>query len=181
MLYKFNIKMTEDDYLEFNKFWAMKSHYGKKQMLSIRIMMVAIVLLFCFISLYGGGFSADAFIGIIPLLILLVLFQVFLKTFFTFILKSNIKTLKKTGKMPYSANSIMQFYEDEFVEITDQNECKQKYSVIERVSIIKGKYIHIHINNIMAYNLPWFCFDSDQQREDFMEFIKSKCNNIDIY
>ena len=36
MLYKFNTKMTDEDYLEFNKFWMLKSHYGKKQILSLR-------------------------------------------------------------------------------------------------------------------------------------------------
>lgn len=181
MMYKFNIKMTDQDYLEFNKFWMLKSHYGKKQILSFRLIMLVIMLVFCFISLYGGNFSADAFIGIIPIIILLTLFQLCLKPFFVIAFKSTIKNMKKSGKMPYSANSVIEFYDDEFVEITDENEIKQKYSAIERVSIISGKFIYIHVNNIMAYTMPWCCFDSDKQRDAFVEFIKLKCSNIDLY
>lgn len=181
MLYKFNIKMTDEDYLEFNKFWMLKSHYGKKQILSLRLIILVILLVFCLISLYGGNFSTEAFIGIIPTIMLLVLFQLCIKPFFAIAFKSTIKNMKKSGKMPYSANSVIEFYEDKFIEITDENEIKQKYSSIERVSIISGKFIYIHINNVMAHTLPWCCFDSDKQREDFVEFIKVKCNNIDIY
>ena len=82
MLYKFNTKMTDEDYLEFNKFWMLKSHYGKKQILSLRLIILVILLVFCLISLYGGNFSTEAFIGIIPTIMLLVLFQLCIKPFF---------------------------------------------------------------------------------------------------
>lgn len=181
MIFKFNIRLTDEDYLEFNKFWMMRSNYGKKQMLFFRIVLVVMMVIFSFISLYGGGFSAEAFLGIIPHILLLVLMQLCFAPVISFTLKSQIKSLKKSGKMGYSPNSVMEFYDDCFVEATDENEIKQKYSAIERVSVITGRNIYIHVNNIMAYILPWYCFDDDEQREVFIEFIKSKCENIDVY
>ena len=40
---------------------------------------------------------------------------------------------------------------------------------------------YIHVNNIMSYILPFSCFESKEQYNEFFEFIKTKCSNIDIY
>lgn len=181
MLFEFNIKQTDDDYLEFNKFWMLHSHYGKKQIKSIRVIIAVMWIVFILISLFGGGFTLDSFIGIIPYIILLVLFEVGVTPFVKLILKTTIKNLKKSGKMGYSPKSTMEFYDGEFIEKTDENETRQKYTAIERVSIVAGKNIYIHINNLMAYILPWYCFDDDEQRAQFIEFIKAKCETVDVY
>ena len=33
MKFQFNVITNDEDYLEYNKFWMLRSHYGKKQML----------------------------------------------------------------------------------------------------------------------------------------------------
>lgn len=181
MLFKLNVWQTDDDYLEFNKFWMLRSHYGKKQLLSFRLMLIAMTVIFSLISLWGGGFSLDSFIGIIPFVAIMLILFLCLPKILAFGLKHQIKSLKKSGKMGYSPSSVIEFYDDEFTEATEENQTRQKYTAIERISIVNGKNIYIHINNIMAYILPWYCFDSDKQRDEFIEFIKTKCENIDIY
>ena len=181
MLFRFNIKQTDEDYLEFKKFWMLRSHYGKKQITTFRISIAVIIGVVILLSLFGGGFSLDAFWGVIPYIILLALFEIGVVPFFTIFLKLTVKNLKKSGKMGYSPKSVMEFYDDEFTEATDENETRQKYSAIERVSIVTGKNIYIHINNLMAYILPWYCFDSNDQRDSFIQFIRTKCENVDVY
>lgn len=180
MLFKFDIKINDHDYLEYNNFVILKSNYGKKQLTSFRIIMAALLAVWILFLLYNGGFSKDAFINIIPQVVLLVLFQVVLTPFFKFVMKGTVKRLIKNGKKAYSPNSVMEFYDNDFKEITDDNETKQKYTAIDRVSIIEGKNIYIHINSLMAYILPFACFESDEQRQAFIEFLKTKCNNVDV-
>ena len=93
----------------------------------------------------------------------------------------NVKTLKKRGKMAYSATSELEFFEDILVETTPTNRTEQKYSAVERISVVGDNVIYIHISTIGAYILPSSCFESSQQRQDLLEFLKTKCSTIDNY
>ncbi|MGM9682860.1 MAG: YcxB family protein [Eubacteriales bacterium] len=181
MRFRFNVDLTDDDYLEYNKFWMLRSPYGKKHIKTFRITITVLFCIFIFILLYLGGFWFDAFLRTIPVLILLTVFQICLSRFLFFSLKSQIKILKKTGKMGYSPSSVIEFYDECFIENTEENKTEQKYSGIERISIVDNKMIYIHVNNIMAYILPLSCFESREQYEDFIKFIKMKTNDIEIY
>ena len=69
----------------------------------------------------------------------------------------------------------------EIVEITPDNKTETNYSAVERISIVDNKMIYIHVNNVMAYILPISCFESTEQYNSFMDFIKTKCSDIDVY
>ena len=181
MHFKFHITLNDNDYLDYNTFWTFKSPYGRKQMLNFRIIIAILFVAISFLSLFRGEFSADAWIGIIPYVILLVLFELLMNPLFCWILKGNIKNLKSKGKMGYSPVSEIEFYDESFVEITPDNKTEQKYSAIERVSVITDQVLYIHVNNVMSYVLPLSCFESKEQYDDFLNFMKSKCSNIDVY
>ena len=181
MKFQFNVNITDKDYLDYNKFWMLRSHYGKKQMMGFRIVIAVIFGVYIFISLYNGNFTVNSFINVIPMAILLIIFELLFSSLFVFFLKGHLKSLKKKGKMGYSSSSVIDFYEDSFVETTPDNKTEQRYSSIERISIVDNKMIYIHVNNIMAYILPLSCFETKEQYDGFFEFIKTKCANIDIY
>lgn len=181
MKFQFKVNLSDKDYLDYNMFWMIKSPYGKKQILTFRVTLAILLGVFIFITLYGGGFTAESFIGAIPMLIVLLVFELFLTRFFKWTFKWQIKSLKKSGKMGYSPESVIEFYDDVFVEKTSENKTEQKYSAIERISIVDKRKIYIHINNVMAYILPLSCFESKEQYDSFFEFISLKCRNIDVY
>ena len=83
--------------------------------------------------------------------------------------------------MGYSPVSEIEFYDESFVEITPDNKTEQKYSAIERVSVVTDKVVYIHVNNVMSYILPLTCFESKEQYDTFLDFVRSKCANIDVY
>lgn len=181
MLFQFNVNMTDKEYLDYNVFWLTRSPYGKKQMKSGRITIGALYIAFILITLLAGNFSAESFLSTIPLVILLVLFQLLLKRFLAWSLKGQIKTLKKSGKMGYTSNSVVQFNEDDFVDCAPDCKMEHKYSAIERISIVGNKAVYIHVNNVMAYTLPISCFENEKQYDDFLDFMRTKCDNIDVY
>ena len=44
MNFRFQIHVSEDDYLEYNKFWVLRSPYGRKSLVGLRILDVVIIL-----------------------------------------------------------------------------------------------------------------------------------------
>lgn len=83
--------------------------------------------------------------------------------------------------MGYWPESVIEFWEERFIETTPDNKTEQKYSAIERVSIVDNKMIYIHINSLMSYMLPLTCFESKEQYYNFIHFINAKCAHVDIY
>lgn len=181
MDFKFNVHLTDADYLDYNVFWSIKSPYGRKQMRTFRILIGAAILLFSLFILIRDNFSSGAFISASAQWFLLVIVEALLNPFFVWVFKNHIKSLKKHGKMGYSPDSEIEFFEDRFVETTPENKTEQKYSAVERISVIGNKFVYIHINNLMAYILPMASFASGEEYERFMSFMRTKCGKIDTY
>lgn len=181
MNFKFDVTLTDTDYYDFNKFWMLYSHYGKKNMLSIRLTAVGIVVILALLYLFGNGFSAEGITGVIPMLLVLAIFELGLTPFMQFFLKQQIKSMHKTGKMPYSPSAVVEFNESTFSETTPLNKTVHLYSAIERISVINNKIIYIHVNNIMAYLLPYSSFSNREEYEKLLAFLKEKCKNVDFY
>ena len=181
MLFKFNIYLNDNDYLDFNRFWMIRSPYGKKQILIGRILAAVLLGAMTLVSLVDGSFSLEAWRSALPYIILLALFELLLEPFWSWCIKAQLKSLKKSGKMGYSPVSEIEFYDETFVETTPEAKTEQKYSSIERVSIIAGKVIYFHVSNVTAYLLPLSCFESKEQFDRFYAFIKTKCADLRVY
>lgn len=180
MKFQFQVNVSENQYIDYNKFWTLKSPYGKKQLIILRGMILVMVLVFVFLTLFSENLQPNAFIACIPFFIMLIVCQALLPRFLAFTVESHIKSLKKKGKMAYSSTSVMEFYDDVFTETTPDNKLEQKYSSVERISVVNKKVIYIHVNNFMAYIIPVSVFQSQEQYEEFMQFIKTKCAHADI-
>ena len=181
MKFKFDIKLTDKDYFDYNKFWMLKTPYGKKQLSLTRKILYLIFAIGILILLFMGEITAQTYITIVGSIVLCLLMQALMTKFLICFLKVQIKTMKKSGKMPFSAESHMVFYDDTFTEYTTENKNEHKYSAIDRVSVVGGKAIYIHLNNILAYVLPFDSFESVEEYNRFFDFIKTKVNIVDIY
>ena len=181
MKFKFDIRLTDKDYLDYNKFWMLKSPYGEKQISLARKMIYLIFTIGTLLVLFMGDITAQTYITIGCFVILCLLFQALMTRFFIGFMKVQMKMMHKSGKMPYSAKALMEFGEETFIESTAENKSELKYGAIERVSIVGGKIIYIHLNNLMAYLLPFDSFESVDEYNSFIEFIKTKVSIVDIY
>ena len=83
--------------------------------------------------------------------------------------------------MPFSPESHMEFDDETFIEYTTKNKNEHQYSAIDRVSIVGSKTVYIHLNNVMAYMVPFDSFESVEEYNRFFDFIKTKVNIVDIY
>ena len=150
-------------------------------MLVYRIIFAVLFLAQILLSFFSRDFLLVSLVRNSPLLIVSLFFLLFIDKFMAWCLKLNIKALNKRGKVAFSPESVIEFHEDHFIESTAENRNEMKYSIIERVSVISGKIIYIHIDTARAYLLPMSCFESKEQYDDFMNFISTKCPSIDLY
>lgn len=182
MKFRFNVNLSEQDYLDFNLFLNLKSHYGKGQMKTIRILLAIMCVFMIGVFVVLAEFSGIGMVLFLVFGIVVLIFsQMFLEKSFARTLTKQMRNLKKRGKMAYSPESVLEFYEDVLVETTPENRNEQKYSSIDRISIVDNKVIYIHISNLAAYLLPVSCFESKEQFDDFLSFIKTKCGIVDTY
>lgn len=181
MIFGFNVLLNDEDYLKFNKFWMTRSPYGKKEIVKLRLMFAFILLLSCVIGLLYGGLSLSSAVWVAANLIALVLIQVFFEHIMVRTVKQQMRSLKKKGKPGYTPCSELQFFDECVVELTPDVKTEQRYSVIERVSVVRGEAVYIHVNSMAAFILPLRCFEGDEHLNDFLNFIGSKGIRVDVY
>ena len=179
MKFQFHIHLGEQDYMDFNRFWMLQSPYGKKSMRST----YKTVILICLMILILYGWMSD--ISLVTWLILCAvcmgLVLLLMKPLMKNSVKTQIKRRKESGKLPYAADAEISFFDDYFMEITPAGKSEIQYTALERISYIPRKIIYLHYNNTSAYLIPETTFVSAQERVSFLEFIKTKCENFDIY
>ena len=181
MKFKLEINLTDQDYLDYNIFWQLKSPYGSKRFKGLRILLLIILSILVIINFMESGFSVNGFLGILPLLIAAALLWFLFPKITVGSIKSQIKALKKQGKLPYTPSSVMEFYEDKIVDISPLMRVEEAYAMIERVSIVENQVIYIHTSNVGGHIIPRSCFTSPEEFVSFIEFLKTKNGNIQCY
>ena len=95
MLFQLNINLSEDDYLDFNKFHSFESIHGKKLINKTRIFFVLAMIILAALFLLVMGFTTFSIIYAALLLLFTLLYMVFFKKRLTRNVKTQIKRLKK--------------------------------------------------------------------------------------
>ena len=181
MLFQLNINLSEDDYLDFNKFHSFESAHGKKLINKTRFFFVLAMIILAALFLLLIGFTTFSIIYTALLLLFTLLYMVFFKKTLTWNIKRQIKRLKKIGKLPFDPVSTLEFYEDKMVDITASRRTEQGYSIFERMCVVKDRYILLYHSSVAAYILPVLQIKEQLNQEDFLEFLSQKCTNVEYY
>lgn len=181
MDFRYEINLDDDDYMEFNLFHQIRSYYGKKLQGVIRrkiwILCVAIGLFIIAI----GDFTPDSLFYGILFAALMFVFSFVQKPFFTWSVKRAVKKLQKEGKQCYTPYKVMEFLEETYKEESPNERSEKKYNTIERISIVEGRYVYLHQNAAGAYIIPYTVFKSEDEYRAFIDFLGTKCKDIDYY
>ena len=181
MLFRLDVRTDDNDYLEFNKFHALRSPYRKNPYRSLQVIMGVLVGVLCIRHLVEFGFTPGALCRAIPTLIAGALLIAFMPKIWLLSLKNTVKQMTKNGKPAYHPAETLEFDEDIFTQSTEEERSEMKYSLIERVSVVDEKYIYLHTAAIRAQILPVSAFESREQYEAFLAFIATKCDKVDVY
>ena len=181
MLFQLNINLSEDDYLDFNKFHSFESMHGKKLINKTRIFFVLAMIILAALFLLVMGLTTFSITYAVLLLLFTLLYMVFFKKVLTRNIKVQIKRLKKIGKLPFDPVSTLEFYEDKMVEITASSRTEQGYTIFERVCVVKDRYILLYKSSVTAYILPVAQIKAQLNQENLVDFLSKKCTNVEYY
>ena len=181
MLFQLNINLSEDDYLDFNKFHSFESMHGKKLINKTRIFFVLAMIILAALFLLVMGLTTFSITYAVLLLLFTLLYMVFFKKILTRNIQTQIKRLKKIGKLPFDPISTLEFYEDKMVEITASSRTEQSYTIFERVCVVKDRYILLYKSSVTAYILPVAQIKAQLNQENLVDFLSKKCTNVEYY
>ena len=181
MLFQFNITLTEEDYLAFNQFHAFESAQGKKMVTRSRLFITFLVMFALTVIVLVRGLTlysaiVTVFLGLVHLIYMLVYKKILIRS-----LKAQIKRMEKTGRLPYDSESTLAFYEDKLVETSASTCVEQKYSIIEKMCVVKDRYIYLYNSSTGAYILPISQIQAQANWEDLMAFLRQICNTVEYY
>ena len=177
MHFKFDVNVTENDYIEFNEFVLVKSPHLKRIMLLLRILFAVLFIWLIVIALSDIGFNLIGILAGGLFLAMGVIVQIFLGPIYMFFFRSSIKSIRRSGKLPYEEKSDMEFYDEHLLACSPSSKVEQKYSSIEKIVVVDGRVIYLFISSAQAYLLPARTFDGREQFENFTAFIKERCSN----
>ena len=177
MYFRFDVFLTDEDYMDFNTFILLNSEQNIKNYRKLSIFCVIIFLISGIVAVVNTG-SLLAFVGVLPFAVAGV-FGV--KPFIVNFTKRQIKANLKKGKKPYSPEAVMEFFDEWFSETTPENATQQKYNAIEKIWVSEKGTVYIFINNYQAYNIPYRTFHAPEEFDCFMNFMHTKCADIKFY
>ena len=175
MKFKFNVNITQEDYIELNRIVMSETPAGKKSSKISNLVFIAVCVILVLFTLVTSKFSGEGFIVTGVLIIAFLLVHLTLnKTITNLAVKGTVKSLTKIkGKLPYSEHSVLEFYDDVFVEITDDNKTETKYSAIENI-FVNENLVVLFINSMQAYIVPTRSFESNEQKNSLVAFLNGK-------
>lgn len=165
---KIKILMEEKDYIKFNEYHSENSKQGKRNILSLRILLPAILLIAVLLLLGVHADLAAIIITAAVSLIASVLWICLTPMIMRNSIKKSVYRLKKDGKLPYTEKSELEFTENEIIETTDNSTMRVKYNEIESVGY-SNEYIFIYYDTIHAFVIPKRCVGSDVDLESFFK------------
>jgi hypothetical protein len=181
MLFNLNINLSEDDYLAFNNFHSFESVHGKKLIRKTRFFFILAMVILAALVVLILGWTIFSVIYAALLLLFTLLYMMFFKKVLTRNIKTQIKRLKKIGKLPFDPISTLEFYEDKMVEITASSRTEQGYTIFERVCVVKDRYILLYKSSVTAYILPVAQIKAQLNQENLVDFLSKKCTNVEYY
>lgn len=175
---KFEITITEEDYIKFNIDHLKTSQVGKRITRTTWLIFI-MVFVFCGISFFINAKSdgtplfvptiLTAFFGIVMLVYMLFFNKKVIKRS----VMKTIKAQKKDGKLPFSEKSVIEFTDEEVIEETDTGISRVKYDKLEALCIC-DTVMYLYVNSQQAIILPYSQIDG--QKDAIISMLKEKGN-----
>lgn len=179
MRYRFDMDLTDEDYYNFNVFMQTKTESGKRNILISRILCIIFTMILAFMIWLTGILGDKPILFLVLVVINGIIFQIKYISLLKNKIRKTISMYKKQGKFTYSAKSVIEFDEERIYETTEESKIEQTLSNAEYVSVCESdKAIYIRINAAMTFVMPYRVFESDEQREEFVEFLRTKCKKV---
>ena len=181
MRFCFNVRLTDEDYLLFNEFAAKHSPITKKTALMSKILVAVIFIIGAADIFISQGVNPVSVAAALVFVVLFIILALAFDKINGIIIKLQVRAILKKDKKPYSPESVLEFYDDLFREIAPDNKSEMNYTAIDKISVIRGRYIFIFIDSVRGYLLPFTCFDNGAEEKEFIAFLSGICNKTEFF
>lgn len=172
-MYEFKYALNDEDYLDYNLYFYYNTKFGKR-VTRMGYLLFPLITVAVTVVYWIADKNVNTLItNVIMFSIFNILYFSFFKKFFKRGLKRNLKKQKKYGKLPYSQNGVIRFYDDKIVDTSERSETSSLYSTVENIGITDNM-IYIFIDTQVAYMIPVNSFENEKQKLEFLEFLNSK-------
>ena len=181
MRFCFNVKLTDEDYYLFNEFTAKHSPATKKTALMSKII-VAVIFLYGALNIFiTQGVNAVSVTAAAFFVVLFIILALAFDKINSRVVKFQVKALLKKEKKPYSADSVLEFYDDYLKEIAPDNKSEVRYTAIDKITVIKNCYVYVYLDGIRGFVIPVSCFENEAEQNAFVSFLGTVCNKTEYF
>lgn len=176
---KFNITMTEKDFIKFNVRHLKYSKLGKAVNVLLWIFTVLMTVLlgqmFFTLAESNGLPTYVPAVETVILAVILIIYMLVIEPKTSFIsVKLMLKLQKKDGKLPYSESSIIEINEDEIIDESPAITVRAKYDEIVNAYCYDDA-MYLYINSQQAIILPYN--QLGDEKEKVIAFLNEKVNS----
>ena len=181
MCYELQIHMTDEDFAAFNVFHTTRSVYGKQMTRRLKLLVGGMFVLAAAMYFLLKGINEESVLYAVLLAVVGGLFIWRYDKIFGKAMAKTLKRMKKTGKMPYSPDTRIEFYDDRVVEITNEHRTELYWPTVERLCLVKGQAWYLYLNNSSAMVLPVEQIRAQTDIGEFYRFLEGKCPVVDRF
>ena len=169
---KLDVHLTDEDYIRFNIFHMFNSPQGKKSVLIGRLAGFFVAILAVVIFLIAGAETGLLITEIGFLIAFSVVWYLGYPSSVKRRTRKTISRMKVSGRLPYNADSVVEFGDDEIISESERGREITKYSSINGIYEDES-CVYLYKGAMEAIILPDSCLP--EGREGFLKFIKGKC------
>lgn len=161
---KYQITLNDDDYLQFNIFYAHHSKVGKRSVRTTQLLFAIFSIILIALMFLIFGTTSELVLPVIVVYTILSVICYFRmpKSMEKNVLK-NMEHIRSDGKLPYHVRSEIEFQDSMIVERYEQGEFRLKYEDIEHI-YPENDYLYIFHTALSAFVIPYRCLGADKER-----------------
>jgi|GEM_PF-5601607 len=174
---KYDFHVTQQDYIDFNMYTVKHNPALKRTTLLLRLtlpFMLALLYLLVGIKEPETRLSNGIFY-----LILSVIWFFTIKPLYNAIMKRTVKRQLKQSSHLYTPEGTLTFDDDDFTEITPQQETKYAYERIEGIAQ-NGGSVYIYLSSLTAILIPSSVFVNEDDRAKLLNMLRQKRPEITV-
>ncbi len=168
---KYRIHLTDEDYLRFNIFYAHHSKAGKHSINMSRIAFPVLSAALIFLFFIAGAEYSLIAVETVFLAAASIVWCIYVPKIIEKNIRKNILNMKADGRLPFHADSEIEFQDSVIVEANKQGEARINYKDIENIYAEKD-YLYIFYSAAEAFIIPYHCLGRD--KDQVVEYVRKK-------
>lgn len=168
---KFDVTITERDYLAYNYYHHFHSRAGKNAILLMRLIVPIVLLIIFAFDLLKGFDYIKLISSLIVAIPAIIIWELLVPAIAKYSVRKAINGMKLDGKLPFHETATIELTEDSITERTENSSLTVPYTDITSVGSTND-FFYLYFSSAQAFLIPKKALGSEFN--PFVELIKEK-------